>query len=50
MELKLDLQLLTEKVKAYMNRKEVWSHGFISYNILKKIKNKLLMIRLKSDA
>ena len=37
MELKLDLQLLTEKVKAYMNRKEVWSHGFIRYNILKKM-------------
>ena len=37
MELKLDLEGLTEKVIKYMTRKCIWSHGFIRYNILKKM-------------
>lgn len=37
MELKLDLNGLTEKVFNYMKRKQIWSHGFIRYNILKKM-------------
>ena len=37
MEIKLDLEGLTEKVVKYMTRKAIWSHGFIRYNILKKM-------------
>ena len=37
MELKLDLEGHKEKVIKYMSRKEIWSHGFIRYNILKKM-------------
>ena len=37
MELKLDLKGLTEKVFNYMTRKQIWTHGFIRYNILKKM-------------
>ena len=37
MELKLDLQSHKEKVVKYMKRKEIWSHGYIRYNILKKM-------------
>ena len=37
MELKLDLESHKDKVIKYMVRKEIWSHGFIRYNILKKM-------------
>ncbi len=37
MELKLDLESHKDKVIKYMIRKEIWSHGFIRYNILKKM-------------
>ena len=37
MELKLDLESHKEKVIKYMIRKEIWTHGFIRYNILKKM-------------
>ncbi len=37
MELKLDLQAHKEKVVKYMTRTQIWSHGFIRYNILKKM-------------
>ena len=35
--IKSDLPLLEEKILKYFNRKEVWSYGYIRYNIFKKI-------------
>jgi hypothetical protein len=37
MELKLNLEALKEKVVKYMTRKQIWTHGYIRYNILKKM-------------
>ena len=37
MELKLDLEAHKEKVVKYMTRKQIWTHGYIRYNILKKM-------------
>ena len=37
MELKLDLEFYKEKVVKYLNRKQVWSHGFLRYNLFKKM-------------
>ena len=36
MELKLDLEFYKEKVVKYLNRKMVWTHGFLRYNLFKK--------------
>ena len=37
MELKLDLEFYKEKVVKYLNRKMVWTHGFLRYNLFKKM-------------
>ena len=37
MEIKLDLLFYKDKVVKYLTRKEIWSHGFLRYNLFKKM-------------